>query len=232
MRPRTDPAVLWARAVLLASVAVFLGAAGHVTADGLLPGPAALVVLYVVAVVGAAAFLARPASPLRLVALLVGGQTVVHLVLSAAAGHVGDPARPAAGPAPAPAGTLPTVDGRRVGTLQDAFDVGAGHASGPALPVGHLLDHLTGQAPMMLAHLVVAVAVGLWLAVGERSLWTLLALAATVVLAPLQLLAAIARAGLPVVRRLAVRAAAPLRPPHSLVLARAVVRRGPPLVAR
>jgi len=231
MRPRTDPAVLWARAVLLASVAVFLGAAGHVTADGLLPGPAALVVLYVVAVVGAAAFLARPASPLRLVALLVGGQTVVHLVLSAAAGHVGDPARPVAGP-PAPAGTLPTVDGRRVGTLQDAFDVGSGHASGPALPVGHLVDHLTGQAPMMLAHLLVAVAVGLWLAVGERSLWTLLALAATVVLAPLHVLTAIARAGLPVVRRLAVRAAAPVRPPHSLVLARAVVRRGPPLVAR
>jgi len=231
MRPRTDPAVLWARAVLLASVAVFLGAAGHVTADGLLPGPAALVVLYVVAVVGAAAFLARPASPLRLVALLVCGQTVVHLVLSAAAGHVGDPARPVAGP-PAPAGTLPTVDGRRVGTLQDAFDVGSGHASGPALPVGHLVDHLTGQAPMMLAHLLVAVAVGLWLAVGERSLWTLLALAATVVLAPLHVLTAIARAGLPVVRRLAVRAAAPVRPPHSLVLARAVVRRGPPLVAR
>ncbi|WP_244928858.1 hypothetical protein [Nocardioides sp. W7] len=227
-----DPAVHWARAVLLASVAVFLGAAGHVTADGLLPGPGALLVLYVVAVVGAAAFLARPATPLRLVTLLVGGQTLVHVVLSAAAGHAGETAGPVAAPVRTGGITLPTVDGRRVGSLQDAWDAGSTHAAGPALPVGHLVDHLTGNAPMMLAHLFVAAAVGLWLAVGERALWTLLALAAAVVLAPLHVLAAIARAGLPVVRRLRARAVVPARPPHSLVLARAVVRRGPPLVAR
>lgn len=219
---RTDPGVLWGRAVLLASVTVFLGALGHVTADGLLPGPVAMALLYVVAVVGAAAFLARPATALRLVVLLVGGQTAVHLVLSTAAGHAGDPARTAAGPLPA-GGSLPTVDGRRVGSFQDAFDAGGAHAGGPTLPVGHLLDHLTGHAPMMLAHLLVAAAVGLWLAVGERALFTLIALAVRVVVARLR--------PLPAVRRLVPAPAAPAAALRSLVLARAVSRRGPPLVA-
>lgn len=224
MRPGMDAGVLWARAIVLASVTVFLGAAGHVTADGLLPGPAAVVLLYAVTVVGAVAFLARPATATRLVVLLVGGQTLVHLVLSAAAGHAGD----ASTTATARAGTggalsLPTVDGRRTGSLLDAYDAGASHAASPSLPVGHLLDHLTGHAPMMLAHLAVAVLVGLWLAVGERALFTLLALAARVVVARLR--------PVPVVRRPAVPAPAPVVRPLSLVLARAVVRRGPPLVA-
>lgn len=225
-----DPAVLWARAVLLASVTVFLGTAGHVSADGLLPGPAALSVLYAVALVGSAAFLARPATATRLVTLLVGGQTLVHLVLSASGGHVGEVARTTAAPARSGALVLPTVDGRRVGSLQDAFDAGATTTGGPALPIGHLIDDAAAHAPMMAAHLLVAALAGLWLAVGERSLWTLLALAAAVVLAPLTVLAAIARAGLPVVRRLAARAAAPAGPPASARLARTLVRRGPPLL--
>jgi hypothetical protein len=216
-----EPGVLWARAVLLASVTVFLGAVGHVTADGLLPGPVAMVILYAVAVVAAAALLARPASATRLVLLLVGGQTLVHLVLSAAAGHAGDvPAAETARGALA----LPTVDGRRTGSLLDAYDAGATHATTPSLPVGHLLDHLSGHAPMMAAHLLVAVLVGLWLAVGERALFTLLALAVRVVVARLH--------PLPVVRRPTVPAALPAVPTLSLVLARAVVRRGPPLVVR
>jgi hypothetical protein len=216
-----DRGVLWARAVLLASVTVFLGTAGHVTADGLLPGPAAMVLLYAVAVVGAVAFLARPATAPRLVVLLVGGQTLVHLVLSAAAGHAGDAATAAAARAGGLA--LPTVDGRRTGSLLDAYDAGATHAASPALPVGHLLEHLTQHGPMMAAHLVVAVLVGLWLAVGERALFTLIALAVRVAGARLR--------PLPVRRRPVLPAAAPAVPLFSSVLARAVVRRGPPVVA-
>lgn len=221
MRSRMDPGVLWARAILLASVTVFLGAAGHVTADGLLPGPVALTVLYGVAVVAAAAFLARPATAARLVVLLVGGQTLVHLVLSAAAGHVGD--RAAATPVRTGGLSLPTVDGRRAGSLLDAYQSGSAHATTPALPVGHLVEHLTQHASMMVAHLVVAALVGLWLAVGERALFTLLALAVRIVVATPR--------PLPVVRRPAAPASTPAVPALSLVLARAVVRRGPPLVA-
>lgn len=222
MRAGMDRGVLWARAVLLASVTVFLGTAGHVTADGLLPGPGAMAVLYAVAVVCSAALLARPATATRLVVLLVGGQTLVHVVLSAAAGHAGD--TQATMTARAGDLALPTVDGRRTGSLLDAYDAGTTHAaSGPSLPIGHLLEHLTGHAPMMAAHLVVAVLVGLWLAVGERALFTLLALAVRIVVARLR--------PLPVATRPALPAAAPAVPLFSFVLARAVVRRGPPLAA-
>lgn len=217
-----DRGVLWARAVLLASVTVFLGAAGHVTADGLLPGPAPMTMLYAVAVVAAAAFLARPATALRLVALLVGGQALVHVVLSATAGHTGDVARSAT-PTHTGGLALPTVDGRRVGSLQDAWDAGSTHATAPGLPLAHLVSDLTAHAPMMVAHLVVAALVGLWLAVGERSLFTLLALAARVVVRRPR--------PLPAVRRLPVPARAPRLAAVSILLSCAAVRRGPPLVA-
>ena len=111
MEVRTDPVVLWARALLLAVVGVFLGVAGHVTADGLLPGPLVLGVLLVVSVVACASLLARPASTLRIVVLLVGGQAAVHLVLTVSGGHVGDPTT-ATHRAPTGLGGSP-ADGRR-----------------------------------------------------------------------------------------------------------------------
>ena len=42
---RVDACVLWARALIVGSLAFFLGVVGHVTADGLLPGPAFLTAL-------------------------------------------------------------------------------------------------------------------------------------------------------------------------------------------
>ncbi len=180
-----DPALLWARAFLLASIACFLGVAGHVTADGLLPGPGWLALLVAVGAALCVPLLSRPASALRLVVLLVGGQTLVHLFLTVTAGHVGDPIRATAHPV---GRALPTVDGRRVGSLQDQYEaaVGTAHAQ-PALPVGHLVEDVSAHAPMMAVHLLAAVLVGLWLAVGERALWTLLALATAVVLRQLTL---------------------------------------------
>jgi hypothetical protein len=80
---------------------------------------------------------------------------------------------------------------------------------------------------MMAAHLAAAAAVGIWLAVGERTLWTLLALAAGVLLRPLLL--AVAWFRLAVGHR-------PAAPVFSVLvalpaldrLARSVRRRGPP----
>ncbi|WKN47062.1 hypothetical protein [Nocardioides sp. Arc9.136] len=228
---RMDPVVLWARALLVTLLAVFLGAAGHVTADGLLPGPGVLALVVVVGSVASAALLSRPASTLRVVGLLVAGQAAVHAVLTATGGHVGDaptsPGRAAAEPAGA---VLPLVDGRRMGSLQEAYESGS-HAVAPALPVGHLLDDLSAHAPMMAVHLVAAVLVGLWLAAGERALWTLVALASAVVLRPLLLALALVLAA-PVVVTTPAHAPAtrPARRPTDL-LARCVVRRGPPLLA-
>lgn len=223
-----DPVVLWARAVLLTSLAVFLGAAGHVTADGLLPGPGVLALVVVLGSVVSAALLSRPASTVRIVVLIALGQAGVHAVLTATGGHVGDGAAQALAPVRR-SGALPVVDGRRVGSLQDAYDVG--HASTPSLPVGHLVGDLGVHAPMMVVHLLAAVLVGLWLAAGERSLWTLVALASAAVLRPLLLAVALLRTGgPPALPPVAARREAPrLRVPH--LLARSVVRRGPPLLA-
>lgn len=217
-----DPALLWARAFLLAFLACFLGVVGHVTADGLLPGAGWLVALVLIGTLLSLPFLARPATGLRLVVLLIGGQTLVHLFLTVTAGHVGD--RSAAPVTHHSGRILPTVDGHRVGSLQDQYDamIGSGTAQ-PVLPVGHLVDDISAHAPMMAVHLLAAALVGLWLAVGERSLWTLVALATAVLLrlvAPL--LPVLPARGLVTLPAEPAGLAAPLR------LTRSVVRRGPP----
>ena len=230
MADRVDAGVLWARALLLGGLAFFLGVVGHVTADGLLPGPVLLGMLLAMSVLLSAPMLQRQSSPLRIVVLLVGGQTVIHLVLSATAGHAGD--RATAGAAVVRRGglaPLPTVDGHRVGSLQDAYVGMSGQPSGlaPALPVGHLVDDLSAHAPMMAAHLAAAALVGLWLAHGERCLFALIALAGRRVLAAV-------RAFVPVVtppRLTSVDADRAPAGPRSVWLVRPDSRRGPPLLA-
>lgn len=222
-----DPVVLWARALLLAFVACFLGVTGHVTADGLLPGPAWLVVLFLGSAALCVPLLARPASLRRIVVLLVGGQTLVHLFLTVAAGHRGDPATTVATPV---GGSLPMVDGRRVGSLQDQYDAMIGSSQlQPTLPVGHLVNDLSAHAPMMAVHLVAAVLVGVWLAIGERSLWTLVALASTALVRPLLLAWALVHVR--IVAPLGDLVTVPAEPPGLRAparIARSVVRRGPP----
>lgn len=227
MEVRVDAALLWLRAVVVGSLAVFLGVAGHATADGLLPGPGVLAVLTVVAVVLCVPVLARPASALRLVAVMVGGQAVVHVVLTLAAGHVGDPARAVPVRAATGGATLPEVAGRRVGSLQDAYDAGAGHAGqAPSLP-GHLVGDLVAHAPMMLVHLLAAALVGLWVAAGERALWQLLAMTGRRLVLAVDLLLAPVPAG---PRPRALVATVRTRPVAGVWRARPQPRRGPPLV--
>jgi len=90
----------------------------------------------------------------------------------------------------------------------------------------HLTEDLSGtHALMAVGHAASAAAVALWLAVGERALWELLRLAARVVLPR--------RLALPVVHgalRVGPATAAEL-PPRGLLLAGALRRRGPPVVA-
>lgn len=187
MHPRVDPWLVWPRAFCVGAVAFTFGVVGHVTADGLLPGPLLLAVLFGLSVLLSVPMLARPAGRLRLVAMLVGGQMLVHLVLTLSAGHRGDVTGIASGrPVPAGLRSLPVVDGRRVGSLQDAYQGMSGQSVGattPTLPIGHLVSDLSAHAPMMAVHLVAAAVVGLWLAYGERCLWTVLALTGRRVLA-------------------------------------------------
>lgn len=174
--------------MLLGAAMLGAGTISHVSAGGLLPHPAALTALTLGFVALAARFLLGPASTRRVVALVVIGQAAAHTALTALAGHrgaTGTSAPAAHGAHPAAPPTLPVdADGRRVGTLMDAYlssTPAAGH-EGPGMPVGaftHLLHHLADQGPLMLAaHLAGAVVLGLVLAVGESALWALIHLTA------------------------------------------------------
>ena len=49
---------------------------------------------------------------------------------------------------------LPVVDGRRVGSFQDAFlGTSSQPATTPTVPIHHLVADLSAHAPMMVAHL-------------------------------------------------------------------------------
>lgn len=218
---RATPALLWARAALLATVVLTASVVGHVSANGLLPGPLAMAGLLAAATVASAAFLTHQASPLRLVSLLVAGQAALHGVLTLLAGHgatAGSGASAGVAAATGPLGTaapspaVPATVAERTGSYFDqvaamhaatleqltasaasvaAAEHLAGHAAGHAASQSgtpsaaqagwsHLVDHLAGQSPaMLLAHLVVVAGLGVWLAVGERALWTVLVLSTT-----------------------------------------------------
>lgn len=197
---RATPVLLWSRALLLGVVVLVVSSLGHVSADGLLPGPLALTVLLLLATLGSARFLTRQASTTRLVVVLVGGQTVIHAALSALAGHGedrgSDHGTGHATDHQAVASSF-VFDGRRehrsgsyfdqVTTMQQAAEAepmataaGPGASSDGFGWLAHLVDHLAAQSPVMvLAHLAVVVVLGVWLAVGERALWTLLTLTTT-----------------------------------------------------
>lgn len=183
---RATPVLLWSRAALLAVVVVAASAVGHVSADGLLPGPGAMLGLTLAVTAVAARFLTRQASPLRLVTLLVSGQVAIHGVLSALAGHAGE----AAG-ATHPGGHRATpfvfdgLQAERTGSYFDQVEAmqpavlggapGSGHGG-----TTHLVEHLATQSvAMMVAHAAVVALLGVWLAVGERALWTVLTLSTT-----------------------------------------------------
>ena len=221
-----DARLRWLRALLVGSVAFFLGVLGHLTADGLLPGPVGLVFLFTFSTLLALPVLGRRVSSVRTVALLVGGQTFIHLALTLTAGHVGDRRLPASAVEPAGLGSLPVVDGRRVGSLQDAY-LGSGDLPvTPALP-GHLVADLQAHAPMMAVHLAAAALVGLWLAHGERLLWSVAALTGHRLLALVSLVLPV---GVPAVSLASHDAHLAPTGPRSAWLTRPDSRRGPPLL--
>ncbi len=227
MESRATIPVPWVRALFAGSFAFFLGTAGHVMADGLLPGPAFLVALFAGTVLVGLPVLVRPASRVRMLGLLVGGQTFIHLCLTLTAGHRGDPEGVASQPHDAGLTQLPVVDGHRVGSFQDAFvGTAAQPATTPTLPIHHLVADLSAHAPMMVAHLAAAALVALWLAYGERCFFAVLALTARLLLALVRPALAV---DVPVVLRTSlVVVAAPLT---QLLVGHSVSRRGPPLLA-
>lgn len=182
--PVAGASLRWPRAVVVAGLSATLGTLAHLFAGGYLPSAPITVLSLVALTVVTAAALGGPASYRRLVVLVAGGQLVVHVVLTALAGHRGDrvvslatapDVRAGLGTDPASGGgvrrqleVLPT------GTSTDVLP------SAPPAWIQHLLNDLTGANLLMtLAHLAVAALLAGALAVGEQSLWTLIALLGT-----------------------------------------------------
>ncbi|MDN5893491.1 MAG: hypothetical protein L0H93_05645 [Nocardioides sp.] len=225
MDARVSTTLRWLRAFVLAFVIMGTGVLAHVVADGRLPSAGGLFWLFTGTTLVIAMLLGRPASTLRVVVLTVGGQAAVHAVLTMSAGHAGDPVA-AASPRPTPR----AFDPNAAGTLYEQYDRTRPQVDAQlAIPDGvvHLFGDLTGpHAPMMVVHMLAAALVGLWLAVGERALWTLLALAVTVVVPTLR--TQLVSLAAPAPHRSVTHAVA--TPRFLLVLSRSLARRGPPVL--
>lgn len=239
---RAGPALRWSRAAGLAAVAAAFAALAHATAGGTLPEWRALAVLFGLTTAVFAGLLGRPASTLRVLVLLVGGQAGLHGVFTASGGH-----RSAHGLSSA-ATDLTTTAAVPQGRLADALVAPGSLESAPAQPsvLAHAVAHLTADLAspatqrMAVAHLVAAAALGLWLAAGERLAWRLVTLlagpAAATLMAAARIVRALAVGGGPGVGVLGDPARAPhhrslgmgLRGP---LLAHAAPRRGPPLAS-
>lgn len=225
---RPSTAMVWGRAGVLGAVAMLAGTVSHATAGGLLPGLMGMALLFGSCVLGSALLLLRRASAPALALMVLGGQTWVHGVLSAAGGHVGEQRALQSAGVPLP------VQGQ--GTLLEQYRSGLAATPGPGQDwLLHQVDHFVAQGPLMLAaHLGGALVLGLFLAVGEESLWALLRLASVRVAAARRrsgLLAVDRAARLGTVADLACRVRSGPQRPAPQVLPRATLsHRGPPFV--
>jgi hypothetical protein len=210
------------RVLTLPSVLFASGLAGHAAAGGVTPVPSLLVPLFVLTVFAVAPFAGGPMNPARSLALLVGGQGMLHAALQLLSGATGT-----AMPTPCGAGTGVPASSSTSSHLMTHLDAAASHGSVMSLMGG-------GHLVMLLAHLAAAVAVGLWLAAGERALWTLLALTARRVVDALGTVTAVARGvGTLVVSRPRLQTGWGLRwvIRRSVWVTGVVARRGPPCSA-
>lgn len=203
--PLSD-AVRWARACLFAGVGLMAGTLAHVAAGGLMPSPLAVIVVLATTACAGYFLLTRGASAVRVLLVLIGAQTVAHGAFSLLAGHRGE---------------------------EHAHAPDAGHGAGGS--VAEALKHFAEQDPgMVVAHLLATVALGLWIAWGERAFFVAVMLVAAPALSPWLALAKTAdaiRSSLPdaAIRGLSLAPQTRLLPPAEPTTADSVVRRGPPV---
>jgi hypothetical protein len=235
----------WARAGVLAAVVLIVSTLAHTAAGGVPPPVWGVLAMLVGATVVLAAVLGRPASRTRVVVLVAGGQAVLHVVMTAASGHVSAPAvgrEHGQHPEHGEHGEHAVHAHRHAAqhaeqAHPDRVDASAGLADAW---LHHLGEDLSGPtAAMGLAHLLAAAVLGWWVATGEQALWILLLLAAVVPACVLVLTRAALRVRLIAADDEPVRPEPPvgLLPEHlrrtSATLLRCVVpRRGPPEPAR
>lgn len=168
---RPGPALLALRATFLAAATLAVASAAHVSADGNLPSRTGLFWIFVMATMIIMPWLARPASIARIVTLVCSGQLVLHLVLTVVAGH-GPPVPRSEDAARYATTSMLAPHSHAPGTPAVHSHAMAG--SGAEDVLGHLAAELTtiDGLVMFFSHLAGAAVVGLWLATGEKLLWS------------------------------------------------------------
>jgi|RhiMethySRZTD1v2_1073278.scaffolds.fasta_scaffold01332_19 hypothetical protein len=174
---RSDTLRPLVRALTLPSVLFTTGLAGHTAGGGLIPTASVLVSLFVLTVVAVVPFARSPLRPATTLALLIGGQGLLHAAFQLLSG----PAVTAQTVMPGGAMTMSSSTSSCHSIVHSGT---ASHGLMPAMSGGHFV--------MVLGHLAAAAAVGVWLAAGERALWMLLALATRPVLDAWRMVAAVA----------------------------------------
>jgi hypothetical protein len=164
------------RALTLPSVLFISALAGHAVAGGVTPAAPVLVFLFVITVAVLVPLVGALISPARIVALLIVGEGLLHIALellgrSTVMSAMNDPA----------AMSSPTGCHLMMQPIS-----ATPYGSGMSL-MGD--EHLI----MLLAHIAAAVAVGMWLAAGERVLWDVVRLAARPVIGAWQTVVAVVR---------------------------------------
>ncbi|OKJ69239.1 hypothetical protein AMK29_02000 [Streptomyces sp. CB02261] len=233
---------------MFAVVCVTLAAVGHSSMSAhQLPALALLAAFAGTAAAAWAAAGRRRGAP-TIAGALFALQGGLHLLFSAAGSHVGDTGhRPTTHPhhttttgstgmhATHGAATTPGATTAQAAGHAPALPAPAGHTA--ALPDAPLPDPspldlvlapaLAPGAGMLAGHLLAALLCGLWLAHGEAAFFTLARAALAYAFTPLRLLSA--RVRVPDAPRLPVRGARrAAHRPHTVVLAHALSRRGPP----
>jgi len=220
----SDAVLRQVRVLTLASVLFASGLVGHAAAGGATPGISALVPLFVLTVALVAPFAVAPSSPARAVALLAGGQGLLHAALRLLGGTT----------VPAPVSMCGTASGMEAMSSPTSSHMMMHHCAAASRDSG-VWGMSGGHSVMLLAHLAAAVVAGAWLVAGERVFWTLLTLAARPVLDAWRTVTELLRS--------VVGASVVNRPLHQLALGRpsairdslwaagAATPRGPPVTA-
>ncbi|MFE0647590.1 hypothetical protein ACFVZH_03230 [Streptomyces sp. NPDC059534] len=164
-------------------------------------------------------------------------QGALHLILSTAGSHAGDTGHPAMPGMGGASHAMPGMEGMEGMAMGPAGSMGSAtmgnSAMGPpdmgsGVMGSGVMDAATGSGAGMLAvHLLAALLCGLWLAHGEAAFFTLARAALAHAFTPLRPL--LARVRVPDAPRPPVRRSRRDAPrPHTVVLAHALSRRGPP----
>jgi hypothetical protein len=172
-----DPVLRQVRVLTLASIVFISGLAGHVAAGGPTPTRPALVLLFVLTLGVATAFVGAPISPALVIVLLVGGQGLLHTGLQMLGGSNLAGTNHSCG-----ADVSAATTNHHMAHLAPA----ASHDWACSLVGG-------SQVVMLLGHVAAGFVVGIWLTAGERALCTLLAFTARPVVDAWRSVTALAR---------------------------------------